>query len=93
MTEYHFDGKEVEERNEDEEEEKKKIPNSSKLRSGWSRLKMWSASWGTKSRVQHEEEEDPRTGPNKDPDESGKKPRTCVGELDTKAETKNSLGG
>ena len=60
--------------------------------------KMWKAPRDTQSRVQHEKEDDPRTGPKKDPDEAGKKPRTCVGErdrgeLDTKAETKNSLEG
>ena len=59
---------------------------------------MWISHRNTQSRVQHDKEEDPRTGPNKDPDEESKKPRTCVGqldrgELDTKAETKNSFVG
>ena len=51
--------------NEDGEEEKKNTTMTSKLRS-WLR-KMWTAPRGTQSRVQQEEEEDPRTGPNKSP--------------------------
>ena len=68
VIEYHFDDKEVEERN---EEEVKRTTKASTLMS-WLR-KMWTAPTGTQSRVQHEEKEDPRTGPHKDPDEADEK--------------------
>ena len=96
VKEDHFDDKKAGERDEEGEEGKKKAPKASKLRK-WLR-NMWTAPRNTQSRVQHDKEEDPRTGPNKDPDEADKKPRTCVGELDmgeqeTGAETKKILGG
>ena len=83
-------------RQENEMRKERKAPKASKLRN-WLR-NMWTAPRNIQSRVQHDKEEDPRTGPNKDPDEADKKPRTSVGELDkgeldTKAETKDSLGG
>ena len=62
VIEYHFDNKEVEERNEEEENRTTK---ASKLMS-WLR-KMWTAPTGTQSRVQNEEEENPRTRPNMNP--------------------------
>ena len=62
VIEYHFDNKEVEERNEEEENGTTK---ASTLMS-WLR-KMWIAPKCAQSRVQDEEEENPRTGHNMNP--------------------------
>ena len=66
VTEDHFDDKKAGERYEEGEEGKKRAPKASKLRN--SLRNMWTAPRNTQSRVQHDKEEDPRTGPNKDPD-------------------------
>ena len=71
MKEDHVNDKRAEERDEDGREEEKRTTKASILMS-WLR-KMWTAPRGTQSRVQHEEKEDPRTGPHKDPDEADKK--------------------
>ena len=58
----------------------KKNLRANKKRSWW--RKMWQATGDLQSKVQKEKENDPRT-----------EPVTCVGELDMRAKTKNSLGG
>ena len=59
VIQYHFDNKEVEERN---KEEKNRTTKARTLMS-WLR-KMWTAPTCTQLRVQNEEEESPSTGPN-----------------------------
>ena len=71
VKEDHVDDKRAEERDEDGEEEGKRTTKASKLMN-WLR-KMWTAPMGTQLRVQHEEKEDPRTGPHKYPDEADNK--------------------
>ena len=92
VTEHLFDDKEAGERDEEGEESKKRASKANKLLNWW--RKMWTAPRDTHSRSQHEKEDDPRTGPKKDPDEAGKKSvTTCVGELDMGAKTMKQLGG
>ena len=92
VTEDHFDEKGAGKINEDEELGKNKTPRADKLRSWWK--KIWPASSDLQSTVRQEEEYDPRTEPDKDPDEADKKPdTTCVGKLDRAAKPKEQLGG
>ena len=60
VIEYHFDNKEVEERNKEEENRTTKVITLM----SWLR-KMWTAP--TAPRVQNEEEDNPSTGPNMNP--------------------------
>ena len=56
--------------------------------------KRWPASGDLQSKVQKENENYPRTEPDKDPVEADKEPdTTCVGKLDRAVKTKEQLGG
>ena len=68
VTEDHVDGKEAGERDEEGEESKKRASKANKLWNWW--RKMWTAPRNTQLRSQHEKEDDPGTGPKKDPDEA-----------------------
>ena len=92
VTTDHVDEKGVGEIDEDEELGKKKTPRAGKLRSWWK--KVWPAYSDIQSTMKQEKENDPRTEPDKDPDEADKMPDiTCVGKLDRAAKAKEQLGG
>ena len=91
VTEGHFDEKGAGKINEAEESGTKKTPRAGKLRSWWK--KIWPASSDLQSTVQQEEENYPRTEPDRDPDEADKKQDTmCVGKLDRASKTKEQFG-
>ena len=68
VKEDHFDDKEAVEGDEDGEESKKRTSKANKLWNWW--RKMWTAPRNTQLRSQHEKEDDPGTGPKKDPGEA-----------------------
>ena len=90
VTEDHVDGKEAGERDEEGEESKKRASKANKLWNWW--RKMWTAPRDTQSRLQHEKEDDPRTGPKKDPDEAGKKHQEQEEEEDNPEEEEEGDG-
>ena len=96
MSTDHFEEKKDGEDDEDEGSAKKPMPRECKWLRWW--RKKWPASGDLQSRVQEDKEKNPKTEPDKDPDEADKKPdTTCVGEHDRAAKTKDRdmdmLGG